>query len=187
MDAALEKATFLFTVFGKFGLFLEEQALIYNRHTGRGRKEEKKTNFTFMTGTYVLCTLLETLCVVRCTHVFPVPREGTDIGKPIRFFPSRAQAFCTLCKVLQHLWVHPVIEVAVMLELLDLVQFLLSEGRPVVVHIIGFPFLWVLVTVWDQATVVPILVYMLLTGKQLTCPNHVLLVFQFEVLTNKQN
>ena len=116
-----------------------------------------------MTGTYVFCTLLETLCVVWWSHVFPVPRDGTDIGKSIGLFPSLAQALCTLCKGLQHPWIHPVIEVAIMLELLNLVQFLLTEGCPVVVHIIGFPFLRVLVTVWDQATVVPFLVHVLHT------------------------
>ena len=93
--------------------------------------------------------------------MFAVPRDGTDIGKSIRLFPSLAHALFTLCKGLQHLWVHPVIEVVVILELLNLVQFLLSVGLPVFVHIIGFPFSWVLVTVRDQATVVPFFVHML--------------------------
>ena len=121
-------------------------------------------------GTYVFCTLLETLCFVRWTHVLRrVPRNGTDIGKSIRLFPSLAHALFTLCKGLQHLWVHPVIEVVVILELLNLIQFLLTEGCPVVVHIIGFPFTRVLVTVWDQATVVPFFVHVLHVDKQLTC------------------
>ena len=92
--------------------------------------------------------------------MLPIPRDGTDIGKFIRLFPCLAQAFCT-CKVLQHLWVHKVIEVLVVLELLNFAQLLLVAGLPVVVHIIGFPFLRVLVTVRDQATVVPILVHVL--------------------------
>ena len=87
--------------------------------------------------------------------MLPVPRDGTDIGKSIRLFPSLAHALFALCKGLQHLWVHPVIEVFVILELLNVIQFLLTEGRPVVVHFIGFPFFGVLVTVRDQATVVP--------------------------------
>ena len=136
-------------------------------------------------GTYVVCTLLETICVVKCS-VKSVPRKDTDIGKSIGFFPCFAHAFCT-CKVLQHLWVHKVIEVLVVLELLNLVQLLLTAGRPVVVHIIGFPFFRVLVTVRDQATIVPILVYVLLAEIQLTCPILRLVVFQFEVLANKQN
>ena len=132
-----------------------------------------------MTGTYVFCTLLETLCVVCWRHVYPVPREGTDIGKSIRLFPSLAHALSTLCKGHQHLWVHPVIEVVVILELLNLVQFLLIVGGPVVMHIIGFPFSRVLVTVRDQATVVRILVHVLNAEKQLTCRHLELLVFQF--------
>ena len=94
----------------------------------------------FVKGTYVFCTLLETLCVVRWSHVFPIPREGTDIGKSIRLFPSLAHALFALCKGLQHLWVHPVIEVVVILELPNFVQGLLIVGGPVVVHFIGFPF-----------------------------------------------
>ena len=119
-------------------------------------------------GTYVMCTLLETICVVKWNMVIPVPRKGTDIGKSIGFFPCFAHAFCT-CKVLQHLWVHKVIEVLVVLELLNLVQLLLTAGRPVVVHIIGFPFLRVLVTVRDKTTVVRILKQVLKAEKQLTC------------------
>ena len=142
----------------------------------------------FVTGTYIFCTLLETLCFVRWIyiHKLPVPRNGTDIGKSIRIFPSLAHALFILCIGLQHLWVHPVIEVVVILELLNFVQFLLSEGLPVFVHIIGFPFLWVLVTVRDQATVVRILVHVLNAVKQLTCRQLLLLVFQFEHLTNKE-
>ena len=132
-----------------------------------------------MKGTYVFCTLLETLCDVCWSHILPVPRDGTDIGKSIRLFPSLAHALFTLCKGLQHLWVHPVIEVVVILELPNFVQGLLIVCHPVVVHIIGFPFLRVLVTVRDQATVVPILVHVLNAGKQLTCRHLELLVFQF--------
>ena len=103
----------------------------------------------YVTGTYVFCTLLETLCAVWWTHVLRVPRDGTDKGKSIRLFPSLAHALFTLCKGLQHLWINPVIEVVVILELLNVIQFLLTEGRPVVVHVIGFPFFRVLVTVRD--------------------------------------
>ena len=117
--------------------------------------------------------------------MLPVPRDGTDIGKSIRLFPSLAHALFALCKGLQHLWVHPVIEVVVILELPNFVQGLLIVGVPVVVHIIGFPFSRVLVTVRDQATVVRILVHVLNAEKQLTCRLLHLLVFQFEVLTNK--
>ena len=116
--------------------------------------------------------------------MFPIPRDGTDIGKFIRLFPCLAQAFCT-CKVLQHLWVHPVIEVVVILELLNLFQFLLSEGPPVVVHIICFPFPRVLVTIGNQATVVIILVHVLHAQEQLACCHLVLLVFQLQVLTKR--
>ena len=132
-----------------------------------------------MTCTYIFCTLKETLCDVWWSYVFAVPRDGTDIGKSIRLFPSLAHALFTLCKGLQHLWVHPVIEVVVILELPNFVQGLLIVGGTVVVHIIGFPFLRVLVTVWDEATVVRILVHVLNAGKQLTCRHLELLVFQF--------
>ena len=114
-----------------------------------------------MTGTYVFCTLLETLRAVWWTHVLRVPSDGTDIGKSIRLFPSLAHALFTLCKGLQRLWVHPVIKVVVILELPNFVQGLLIVCHPVVVHIIGFPFSRVLVTVWDEATVVRILVHVL--------------------------
>ena len=128
-------------------------------------------------GTYVLCALLETICVVKWNMVIPVPRQDTDIGKSIRLFPCFAHGFCT-CKVLQLLWVHKVIEVFVILELLNLTQLLLSAGVPVVVHIICFPFLRVLVTVRDQATVVRILKQVLQTEKQFFCrPLPHLLVF----------
>ena len=71
---------------------------------------------SFVTGTYIFCTLLETLCVVLWMDVLPVPRVDTDIGKPIRLFPSLLQAFRTLCEVPQHLWVVPIVEVVVILE-----------------------------------------------------------------------
>ena len=48
--------------------------------------------------------------------MLPVPRVDTDIGKPIRLFPSLLQAFRTLCEVPQHLWVVPIVEVVVILE-----------------------------------------------------------------------
>ena len=115
-----------------------------------------------MTGTYIFCTLLETLCFVLWNEVLPVPRNETDIGNPIRLFPSLSQAFPTLCEVPQHLRVLPVMEVVVILELLNLAEFLLAERPPVVVHLIGFPLSRVFVTEWDQATVVPVLVHVLL-------------------------
>ena len=135
-----------------------------------------------MTGTYIFCALLETLCIVLWIDVFPIPRVDTDIGKPIRLFPSLSQAFCTLCEVPQHLWVLPVVEVVVILELLHLFELLLAERFPVVVHLIGFPFSRVFVTEWDQATVVPILVHVLHAEEQLACRHPVLLVFQLQVL-----
>ena len=76
-------------------------------------------------------------------------------------------------------------EVVVILELLNLFQFLLAESPPVVVHLIGFPFPWVLVTIGDQATVVPILVHVLHAVEQLACCHRVLLVFQLQVLTKR--
>ena len=102
-----------------------------------------------MAGTYVFCTLLETLCVVLWIDVLPVPRVDTDIGNSIGLFPSLSQAFCTLGKVPQHLWVYPVVEVVVILELLNLAELFLAERPPVVMHIIGFPFLRVFVTKGD--------------------------------------
>ena len=117
---------------------------------------------SFVAGTYVFCTLLETLCVVLWSDVLPVPRVYTDIWNSMRLFPSLSQAFCTFCKRPQHLWVLPVVEVVVILELLNLVQFLLAERIPVFVHFIGFPFPRVLVAEGDQATVVPVLVHVLL-------------------------
>ena len=137
-----------------------------------------------MTRTYVFCTLFETLCVVLWIDVLPVPRVDTDIGNSIGLFPSFFQAF-TLGKVPQHLWVLPVVEVVVILELLNLFQFLLAESFPVVVHLIGFPFPWVLVTIGNQATVVPILVHVLHAVEQLACCHRVLLVFQLQVLTKR--
>ena len=110
----------------------------------------------------------------------------SDIGKSISLFPSLSETFCTLCKVLQHLWVLPVVEIVVILELLNLLQFFLTEGLPVVVHLIGFPFSWVFVTVRHQAPVVPILVHVLHAEIQLTCCHPVLLVFQLQVLTKKK-
>ena len=139
-----------------------------------------------MTRTYVFCTLLETLCVVLWIDMLPIPRVDTDIGNSIRLSPSLSQAFCTLCKVLQHLWVFPVVEIVVILELLNLLQFFLTEGLPVVVHLIGFPFSRVFVTVRDQAPVVPILVHVLHAEIQLACCHPVLLVFQLQVLTKKK-
>ena len=161
LDAAFEKATLLFAVFGKFGLLLKKQNIK-----------------PFVTETYVFCTLFETLCVVLWIDVLPVPRVATDIGKSVGIFPSLAHASFTLCKVLQHLWVHPVVEVVVILELLNLVQFLFAEGLSVGMHLIGFPFPRIFVTVWDQTAVVPILVHMLHAVKQLTCRHPVLQVFQ---------
>ena len=117
--------------------------------------------------------------------MLPIPRVDTDIGNSIGFFPSLSQAFCTLCKVPQHLWVLPVVEVVVILELLNFVQLIHTEGFPEVVHLIGFPFSRVLVTVGDQATVVPILVHVLHAVKQLACRHLVLLVFQLQVLANR--
>ena len=136
----------------------------------------------FVTGIYPFCTLLETLCVVLWSEVLPVPRVFTDIWNSMRLFPSLSQAFCTFCKRPQHLWVLPVVEVVVILELLNLAEFLLAERLPVVVHLIGFPFSRVFVTEWDQATVVPILVHVLHAEEQLACRHPVLLVFQLQVL-----
>ena len=102
-----------------------------------------------MTGTYIFCTLLETLCVVLWSDVLPVPRVYTDIWNSMRLFPSLSQAFCTFCKRPQHLWVLPVVEVVVILELLNLAELFLAERPPVVVHLIGFPFSRVFVTKGD--------------------------------------
>ena len=117
--------------------------------------------------------------------MLPIPGVNTDIGNTVGLLPSLSQAFCALCKVPQHFWVLPVVEIIVILELSNLLQFLLTESFPVVVHLIGFPFPWVFVTVGNEATVVPILVHVLHAEKQLTCCNPVLLVFQLQVLTKR--
>ena len=131
-----------------------------------------------MTETYEFCTLFETLCVVLWIDVLPIPRVDTDIWNSIGLFPSLAQGFCTLCKVLQHLRVHPVVEVVVILELLNLVQSLFAKGLSISMHLIGFPFPRIFVTVWDQTAVIPILVHMLHAVKQLTCRHPVVQVLQ---------
>ena len=110
--------------------------------------------------------------------MLPVPRVATDIGKSVGFSPSLAHASFTLCKVLQHLRVLPVVKVVVILELLDLVHFLLTECPPVGMHLIGLPFLRVFVTVWDETSVVQILVHVLHAVIQLTRCHLILLVFQ---------
>ena len=161
LDAAFEKATLLFAVFGKFGLLLKKQNIK-----------------PFVTETYVFCTLFETLCVVLWIDVFPVPRVATDIGKSVGIFPSLAHASFTLCKVLQHLRVLPVVKVVVILELLNFFHFLLTESPPVGMHLIGLPFLRVFVTVRNEASVVQILVHVLHAVKQLTSRHLILLVFQ---------
>ena len=84
--------------------------------------------------------------------------------------------FGTLCKILQHLRVLPIEEIFVKLELINTFQFVLVEGRSIVMHLIGLPFSRVFVTVRNQAAVVPILVYVLHIVKQLTCYHKVLVL-----------
>ena len=114
--------------------------------------------------------------------MLPIPRVDTDIGNSVGLLPSLSQAFCALCKIPQHFWVLPVVEIVVILELRNLLQFLLTGSLPVVVHLIGFPFPRVFVTERNEATVVPILVHVLHAEKQLACCHPVLLIFQLQVL-----
>ena len=118
--------------------------------------------------------------------MLPIPRVDTDIGNSVGLLPGLSQAFGALCKIPQHLWILPVVEIVVILELRNLLQFLLTESLPVVVHLIGFPFPRIFVTVGYEATVVPILVHVLPAVKQLTCCHLVLLVFQLQVKLTKR-
>ena len=86
------------------------------------------------------------------------------------------RVFSTLCKVLKHLWVPKIEEIVVILEFINTFQFVLIEGRSIVMHLIGLPFSRVFVTVRNQAAVVPILVYVLHIVKQLTCYHKVLVL-----------
>ena len=113
-----------------------------------------------------MCTFFETFCAVWWTDVFAIPSDGTDIRKSIGLLPSFSRP---LCKVLKHLWVPKIEEIVIPLVLINPFQSFLTEGLSIVVHIIGLPFIWVFVTVGNQAAVVPILVYVLHAEKQLAC------------------
>ena len=120
--------------------------------------------------TYVACTL------------FPTTRVKPGVRISIGLLPSFCHAFSTLCKVLQHLWVHKIEEIVVELELINLLQFFLTGGLSIVMHLIGLPFCGVFVTVGNQAAIIPIHVYGLQKAvKQLTCCHHVLLIFQLQL------
>ena len=134
---------------------------------------------------YIACTLFETFCVVIWIDVFSIPSGETDMRKSISFLPSSFQAFGTFCKVLQYFWVLPIVEILVILELINPFQFFLTGRLSIVVHIIGLPFCWVFVTVWNQAAVVPILVYFLRAVKELTCCHPVLLIFKPQLQLQK--
>ena len=120
-----------------------------------------------------MCTLFETFCVVCWIDVFAIPTDGTDIRKSIGLLPSFSRA---LCKILEHLWVLPIEEIIVKLELINTFQFVLIEGRSIVMHLICLPFFGVFMTVGNQASVVPILVYVLHIVKQVTCCHKVLVL-----------
>ena len=108
--------------------------------------------------------------------MFAIPRNGSGIRKSIGLLPCIFHAFGTFCKVLQHLWVLPIVEIVVILESIHLFQFFFTGGLSIVMHIIGLPFCRVFVTVRNQAAVVPILVYVLHIVKQLTCYHKVLVL-----------
>ena len=90
--------------------------------------------------------------------MFAIPSVATYIRKSIGLLPSFFHVFGTFCKILQYLWVLPIVEIVVILELINLFQFFLAEGLSIAMHLIGLPFCWVFVTVGNQAAVVPILV-----------------------------
>ena len=100
-----------------------------------------------------MCTLFETRCAVH--WIFAIPRNYPYIRKSKGFLPCFSRA---LCKVPHHFWVLPVEKIVVILELVNLFQLFLTGGPSIVVHIIGHPFCRILVTIRDQATIVPILV-----------------------------
>ena len=114
--------------------------------------------------------------------MFSTPSVDTDILKSIGLLPSFFQAFGTHCKVLHHLWVIPIEEIVIILVLINPFQSFLTESLSIGVHIIGLPFIWVFVTVGNQAAVVPILVYVLHAEKQLAC---CYLVFQLQLQLQK--
>ena len=124
---------------------------------------------------------METFCHICRFEVLSIAVIG-GIGKAVWLFPGPLHTFCALCIVLQDFWIDKVVEIFVIFELINLLQRLLIKSFPVVMHLIGFPLCWVLVAVWDQATVVPILVHVLLIGIQLIRRFFVFLVFQFQVL-----
>ena len=104
----------------------------------------------------------------------------SDKRKSIRLHPSLFRAFGTLCIVLQHLWVHHICIIVVILEVINLFQLFLVGGLSIVMHLIGLPFCRVFVAVRSQAAVVPILVDVLPAVKQLICCHIVLLIFQLK-------
>ena len=130
---------------------------------------------------YVACTHSETLCGVSLIYGIVIPRIGSDVRKSKGFLPCFFHTFFALCKILKHLGVPPIEEIFVILEFVNLFQFVLTGRLSIVVHLIGLPFCWVFVTVGNQAAVVPILVHVLHAGKELTCCNNVLLIFQLKL------
>ena len=109
--------------------------------------------------------------------MFAIPRNGSGIRKSIGLLPCIFHAFGTFCKVLQHLWVLPIVEIVVILELINLFQFFLAEGLSIAMHLIGLPFCWVFVTVGNQTAIIPILVHVLNALVKLACCHNVLLIF----------
>ena len=136
-------------------------------------------NFRWWIWTYVACTLSDALCGVPLYCGVALPRKGTDVRKSKALLPS---FFGALCKVLKHLGVHPIKEIFVILEVVNIFQFCVTRGLSVVVHLIGLPFCRVLVTVGNQAAVIPILVHVLHTVKQLTCCNTIRLIWSSDQL-----
>ena len=117
--------------------------------------------------------------------MFAIPRNGSGIRKSIGLLPCIFHAFGTFCKVLQHLWVLPIVEIVVILEFTNFFQFVFTGSLSVIMHLIGLPFCRVFVTVGNQAAVVPSLVHVLHTVKQLPCRNTVLLIFQLQLRLSK--
>ena len=74
------------------------------------------------------------------------------------FLPRLLQTLLTLCKVLHNFWINPIEKIFVIFELANILKHLLGHRLPVVMHLIGFPLCRILVTIWNKAAIVPILV-----------------------------
>ena len=113
--------------------------------------------------------------------MFAIPSVATYIRKSIGLLPSFFHAFGTFCKILQYLWVLPIVEIVVILEFTNFFQFVFTGSLSVIMHLIGLPFCRVFVTVGNQAAVVPLLENELHAEKELPCQFTVLLIFQLQL------